>query len=209
MPEATSIAKFLRACKTGQTDITKVLTKAFEKPTTYQGTKELTALENDGSLKQTTDHWEKHLKKFIKKALISYNPFDALGPGTIFSGPDLVEKIIKHIENWPNPERGNRKGKEQLRQILVAAINAATDHPIKFFWKLDLLEDAEEDILIKRQDGTDIPIYADPNHTNGLNNVLSAGDPIIVTFVSPSSKIREEAVGANYIEVTVGPDPDE
>ena len=205
MPEGTSIRKFFRAARSGHTDITKVLTQLFRKPWDLTDNKyqnELNALSTQDGLKSSSNPWGNHLEGFIQQKLNDYNPIDEAE-----SGLTLVNKIIAHIKKWPNdPSAAGRLGKEQLRQVLVAAINAdsAKNHSVQFFWKLEsALED--EDISIVAENGAAVPITDDPDAPNGINS-LPQDMAVLVTFISPWSKVRDEALGANEVEMAVGPE---
>lgn len=210
MPETTSIAKFLRAVKSGQTDITKTLTNRFKKPKKLAGKPEFNNLKNPNALKSGNQNdWKDELKPFMEKHLKNHKPME---PGV---EPDaIVLKILDHIENWPNDPGGGLKGKEQLRQVLVAVIKAADanpathSHPVKFFWKLnDDIEEENIEIKGKKPDDSvvDVPISDDPDFAGGINT-LKDNEPIKVTFINPWSKVRDENIENDQIEVSIGPE---
>ena len=77
MPEATSTAKFLKAVRTGKTDITKVLDGLFADPRTLKTDPAFTKLQNSNSLHSSENEWKPDgIRKFLKQKLKEYNPVD-------------------------------------------------------------------------------------------------------------------------------------
>jgi len=201
MPEGTSAGKFLKAVKYRQTDLTKVLTKLFKDPLKlanadkYQVVREALATEN-ALLSTQEATWKTVLKPFMKKRIKAHKPIDEG-----FESNQIRNKIIDHIEDWPN-NPGGVNGKEQLRKVLTAVIAAAPteSHPVQFLW--ELTRDSavpEEKITIVRQTGG-ATISPDNPDITSLNN----NEEIIVTFINPWSKVRDEA--GNQVEVGLGPE---
>ncbi len=112
MPNASTMAKFLEARRTGKTDVTRALDSVFTSPGHLQGDEPalFTWLSGAHALDQPLTP---EARNFLK----------GLQGGLSMSDADL-----DHIDDWPSNQ------KEKVRRKLVKAIEE--DRNVKFVWKL-------------------------------------------------------------------------
>ena len=206
MPEASSISKFFRAAASGNTDITNTLKENFTDPPSLAGAypDQYVRLQKVNALKSDSPDWTDKpdgLRLWVRDRLVDMNVSDPAipDPGV------LLNRIIAHIENWPNNLASqDRIGKEQLRQVLVLAINQTEKpiHPVIFDWKLVRKGPVEDNIKITHEDGSSLDL-AKPI----FDQLSDAGESLLVTFVTHWDRVVDESLSTPpEIKVDVGPE---
>jgi hypothetical protein len=193
MPDGTSNRKWRRNKSAQESDITKALNLLFENPPSLAGLyqTEFTALQQPGALQSASNEWTGPLSSFMETQL----PTFLWDPDLGISDADLLARAMAHIQDWPNNDP-DENGKEQLRQVLVAAMGHSDVIPIMFRWRLKRGLEKEQ-----------IKIDAVPGKKNISAEGVAAlhtGQKIIVTFINPAKNVADP--DAADVKIKVGPE---
>ncbi len=197
MPDGTSKTKWEMAQILRRSDLTEMLEDLFDDPPALKEPPfeaAYRAFKTPNALRSDSPEWTQTLKPFVERLLGDY----VSDPGLSLTQKQLIKRVIDHIQDWPNSPGPPRNGKEQLREVLVAVIDANVSHRLKFKWSLINDNDFTEE---------EIKIQGDPGQ-----NDISAGDiggfttakKIKVSFVNPKSKEYEDP-GEDF-RIRIGPE---